>query len=125
MAYNNLAMAYFDRGQIDEGIALSRTALTLLQNPSDLTGRMLIHMNLATFLEQQGHFGEAAEQFAELANLALLTADAQYKWGRVLAGQGKFDEAIAHYQEALRIDPEDAAAKAGLTAALSMRQTPR
>ena len=45
-------------------------------------------------------------------------ADAHYQLGRALAGRGRLDEAVAHYQKALEIRPDYAEAQNDLAAAL-------
>ena len=46
---------------------------------------------------------------------------AHYNLGVALAGRGRFDEAIAHFQKALEIKPDYAEAHANLGAALAGR----
>ena len=44
-----------------------------------------------------------------------------FNLGRVLHGRGQLDDAIVHYREALRLDPDFAPARAGLQMALRAR----
>ncbi len=48
---------------------------------------------------------EAIEQYAEAIRISPNYAEPQAAWGRVLAGQGKLDEAIVHYRQAVKVDP--------------------
>ena len=50
--------------------------------------------------------------------------DAQNNLGAVLFQQGKLDQAIAHYQKALEVNPQDARAEANLAWALATTPQP-
>lgn len=114
MAYNNLSAAFLDRGDVEQGVALLRTARKAPWQPSDLNGRVLVLSNLERRLEEQGHAAEAIDLFAEMARLAPLSARGRDDSGRLLLEKGDAAAAAAQFAEALRLDPGDEEARAGL-----------
>lgn len=130
-AYNNLALAYIERGRLGEAARLLDTALAL--NPASPHAEN----NLALALYRSGAFGAAAEHCRRalalkpgeptyLKNLGLALAAAgdmagaagafgdlvrkapsagsHAFLGNLLLNQGRIAEAIVHYEQALRLD---------------------
>jgi len=123
--YNNLAAEYYDRGQFDQAIATWRAALTVPPEPTDPSGRVLILSNLGVCLERRGRPDEAVAQFAEAARLLPQSGDAHYQWGRALAAQGRFAEAIPHFADAIALDPGHARAIESLDDSLRRQRASR
>ncbi len=97
----NLARVLIREGDVERAVPLLETALTL--SP----GLARAHFFLGTALRTLGRYDEALHHLAE--------AQAQYPRDRVVLGEvgrvhfleRRFDDAIATFQEVLRIDPED------------------
>jgi tetratricopeptide (TPR) repeat protein len=84
----------------DEAVTAGRAALSL--DPSALPAQF----NLGVALMNLRQIPEATSHFAALVKAQSGWAEAHYCLGRCLLGQpGKRDEAIAHLQEAVRLDP--------------------
>src|SRR5262245_19236231 len=59
----------------------------------------------ATDLQQRGQWEEAASAWREFITRAPKHAGAQANYGAVLARLGRYDEAVASYETALRLEP--------------------
>ena len=141
-AHHNLGVAYMRLGRVDEAIEQYRAALrihpTFLEVHANLAvalqmqGKLAeavrhyraairlsphhpqIHQRLATALQQQGNTAEANFHFAE----------ARYGQGLAFEDQGRLDAAVNEYQQALRINPQHAAAAAHLNACRARSSVP-
>jgi len=108
MAYNNLGLILFSRGQADAAMAHYRKALEF--EPANTEARN----NLGNALFQQGKLPEAMAEFRQA--LAIRPGDAEMhdNFATVLLQAGQSDEARAHFQKALAIWPNDARAHGNL-----------
>jgi len=70
----------------------------------------------------KGDFAAAADWFTRAVELSPRHAEARQNLASALAGQGKLDEAIAVFQDALRLQPDYEAARVNLAAARVQRQ---
>jgi tetratricopeptide (TPR) repeat protein len=77
----------------------------------------IAHTNLGAFLMTTGRPEEAVDHFREVH----YSADAQAAWGLLLFKQGKVDEAIERYQQAIRLRPTHLKAHTNLGIALVHR----
>jgi tetratricopeptide (TPR) repeat protein len=99
IGYNNLGLALFQRGKIDDAIAHFQKALEI--NPNFATA----HNNLGSALGQKGQVDEAMIQFQRAFALDPAYGNAHYNLGYAFFQKGRFDEAIAQYQKALSLEP--------------------
>jgi protein O-mannosyl-transferase len=118
IAHNQLAMALAQQGKVDE--AMDHYAATIAIQPGFVQARN----NLGAELAKQGKAAEAEDQFVKALrtdphftpshyNLAVLLdrqgkpgrAIVSYQLGVILAGRRQTAEAIAHYREAVRLQP--------------------
>ena len=114
MAYNNLASAYLENGDVNDAVSLYRSALTDDINPTDLNGRVLVLFNFADVLVRLGRNEEAIEQYQKMAEIAPVGADTHYRWGVALSQAGRRTEATVHFNQALKLDPGRAGANSAL-----------
>jgi len=112
VAHNNLGIALYDQGRVEEAMAHYAEALRIQPNFS------LAHCNLADALAKLGRFDEAKDEYAR--TLAINPADvrAHVNLGVVFAEQGKYREAVPHYRRALTLEPDNADAHNNLGVAL-------
>ena len=130
----NLGQLLYDEGRTDETIEHWRQAIRI--KPSQPT----IHKNLAILLSRQGKIDQAIEHYRQalkyrpedndahqgLKNLLarrqkLHAAEALHNKGNTLAQQGKLDQAIACYIQAVQLRPAYAAAYNNLGNALFLQ----
>ena len=79
-------------------------SVTLFRHAVEVTeGNHQAHLNLATLLSNLGRHAEAEEQFARAR--AIRPGPVHYQRGNALATEGRLDEALAEFTEALRLDP--------------------
>jgi tetratricopeptide (TPR) repeat protein len=100
MAYNNLGVAFLQKGQVDEAIAHYQKALQIKPDYAEA------HSNLGTVLLQKGQVDEAIAHFQKALQIKPDYAEAYSNLGDVFLQKGQVDEAIAHYQKALQIKPD-------------------
>jgi len=99
-AHNNLGVALFEQGKVDEAIHHYRTALSIRP------GYMLAHSNLGVALAKRGNLTEAASHYKTALRINPEFAAAHYNFGSLLLKQVKFKEAMGHFAQAIRIHPE-------------------
>jgi Flp pilus assembly protein TadD len=108
-----------------EGAAKEWRALVSIA-PSDLGARAQLARTLLVQAEtrlRQGD-GVGAEAYArEAVQLTPTDPAAHNLWGAALASGGRLEEAIAHFQEALRLAPNDPQARANLERARRLTST--
>jgi tetratricopeptide (TPR) repeat protein len=93
----------------EEAVTAGRSVLSL--NPTD----QKTHFNLGLALMSLGQIPEAITHFSALVDAQPTWAEPQFYLGRCLLDQpGKRDEALAHLEEAVRLNPENADWKAAL-----------
>jgi protein O-mannosyl-transferase len=111
-AHNNLGLALFEKGGVDEAIAQYRVALQI--NPDSAQA----HYNLGLALLQNGNVDEAIAHFQRSLEINPNSAEAHNNLGHALFEKGSLDEAIAQFQGALQINPDYAEAHNNLGNAL-------
>ena len=100
--YDNLGVAYYQQGQINEAIKEYKTAIRLDPNSHDA------HYDLAVAYNKQGRIDDAVEEFNTTLRLKPNIAEIHYNLGLVYSRHGRIDEAIKAYTEALRLKPDHA-----------------
>src|SRR5437870_1027863 len=100
MAYNNLGVVQFEKGNIDDAIEKYEQSLRL--HPDYPEARY----NLGGALLQKGKIDEAIWQCEEALRLQPNQADAHVVLGNAFLAKGDFDRATSNYEKALRLRPD-------------------
>jgi tetratricopeptide (TPR) repeat protein len=109
-AYRKLAAAYLGRGQGAEALRAAATAADLLPNDADA------QVDAGSLLLLAGKFREA-KKYAEKALAGNATdVRARVLLGNATAGLKDIDTAIKEFEEAIRLDPQQAGIYTGLAA---------
>ena len=114
---NNLAKLLADSGRIDDATTAYRDLLAL---PLDDVARGTYAFNLGTVLAELERWPEAEAAFRESLAIGPAVGDRVEWLGIVAARQGRVQEAIGHFERALNLARDEAAAarvRANLTAA--------
>src|SRR5437016_2233385 len=115
MAYNNLGIVLFQKGEIDEAIADYRTTLEMQPDFWDA------NYNLGSALLQKGEVDEAIAYCSRAVASEPNDPDAQVALGNALVQKERIDDAIVHYQRAVAIRPDYFIARYSLGHALLER----
>jgi protein O-mannosyl-transferase len=117
-----LGFDYLENGNLDEAMIYCRKAITL--NPNSFTSEC----NLAVALTQKKQYVEAIEHYQRAWQLAQSrsgpSSDRLFVflgYGNALKAMGKIDEAIAQFQEALRLNSDFPATHNSLGVALALQ----
>ena len=101
-AFNMLGIALFRKGDVDGAIAAYQEAIRLRPEGADL------HNNFAyVCLERETRVNEAIAEFRRAQAVDPEHYPAQKGLARAFKAQGKLDEAIIAYREAVRLKPDD------------------
>jgi len=103
-AHDNLATVLADKGRFREALKEYLVAIEL--EPQSPTA----HYNLGSFLSTHG-YDLAVSEYKEALAVEWDYPDAHLNLGLTYAERGLFHEALASYEEALRLDPKDPVAK--------------
>jgi serine/threonine-protein kinase len=79
------------------------------------------YLRLGFMLAAAGRVEEHVEACRRAADLDRTSADAHHMLAMALWGVGRYDEAIPHYQEAVRLDPKNTFYRTGLGKCLEIR----
>jgi Flp pilus assembly protein TadD len=112
-AYQKLAEAERDLGQLDEARLDYKQALALAPPDSPLYAA-LVHNDLGLVLESQDRASEAVQEYATAVTLDPSLVAGQINLADALATTGHFSEAVDHFTAALRLEPGAAEAYVGL-----------
>jgi protein O-mannosyl-transferase len=112
MAHNNLGIALFEKGQLDEAIVHYRTTLEMQPDFWDAD------YNLGSALLGKGEVDEAIFYCDEAVAKQPNDPDAQVALANALLQKQRIDDAIVHYQKAVAIRPDYFLARYGLGHAL-------
>ncbi|MCP4666218.1 MAG: tetratricopeptide repeat protein, partial [Deltaproteobacteria bacterium] len=102
MAHCNLAMAYTEKGRVDEAIEAYKKALAINDNNADA------HNNLAGLYVRKRRFNDAISGYKKALAVNGRLREAHSNLGTVYAMKGRLDHAIAEFHAALAIDPNHA-----------------
>lgn len=109
----------FKNGDYELAVELYRQAID--QNPDNSR----LYFNLGNALAEAGQTEEAMqvyEQFRSMTEASNQQALADYNQGKLLSEQENYDEAISHFREALRKNPNDEDARFNYELAQRMKQ---
>jgi protein O-mannosyl-transferase len=123
IAYENLAQALRDRGQLDEALTLYARALPLAPGGSS-NYEAVIQNSMGLVLTRKGSTDEAVGHFARAVRLNPRFVEAKINLANALASAGRFDEAIPHYRATLDLEAELTEARVGLGGALLSQGKP-
>jgi protein O-mannosyl-transferase len=112
MAHNNLGIALFEKGQLDEAIVHYRSTLQMQPNFWDAD------YNLGSALLGKGELDEAILYCDKAVAKQPNDPDAQVALANALLQKKRIDDAIVHYQKAVAIRPDYFLARYGLGHAL-------
>jgi len=115
MAHNNLGLALFNKGQVDEAMAHYQKALAIRPNNAEA------HNNLGFALFQKGWVDQAISYYQKALGIDSNYAGAHNNLGLAFYQKGRADEAIEQYQRALEINPNYAEAHNNLGLTLAQK----
>jgi protein O-mannosyl-transferase len=115
MAYNNLGVVQFEKGDIEDAIEKYQQSLRLHPDYPEA------HYNLGSALLQKGYADEAIWQCEEALKIQPNEPDAHIVLGNAFMAKQDVDRAIAHYVQALHLRPDDSNAHSNLGTALKQK----
>jgi tetratricopeptide (TPR) repeat protein len=115
MAYNNLGVVQFEKGDTEDAIEKYQQSLRLHPDYPEA------HYNLGSALLQKGYADEAIWQCEEALKIQPNEPDAHIVLGNAFMAKQDVDRAIAHYAQALRLRPDDSNAHYNLGTALKQK----
>lgn len=98
-AYDNLGLAYGEKGMLEEAIASHEKSVSI--NPRDAGA----NNNLGMAYAKKGRLDEAVSAYKRALAIKPRYADAYYNLGLAYAKKGRLDEAVSAYKKALTIRP--------------------
>jgi tetratricopeptide (TPR) repeat protein len=123
IAYENLAQALRERGELDDALALYARALPLA--PAGSPGyEAVIHNSMGLAYTQKGNTAEAIAHFTDAVRLNPRFVEPQINLANALAASGRAVEAIPHYRRAVELKPDLTEAHVGLGGALLSQEQP-
>ena len=115
MAYNNLGVVQFEKGNIDDAIEKYEQSLRLHPDYPEA------HYNLGSALLQKGYADEAIRHCEEALKIQPNEPDAHIVLGNAFMAKQDVDRAIDHYEQALQLRPDDSNAHHNLGTALKQK----
>ena len=112
-AHSNLCKLLVEQGKLEEGIVECRTAIRL--SPDYINA----HENLINAFALLGKLPELVTEYSAADRLNSPTS--LYALGRTLEAEGKLEQAIVRYREALLLKPDFAMAKHGVGSVLQFQ----
>ena len=112
MAYNNLGVVQFEKGDVDDAVEKYRRSLELQPDYPEAL------YNLGSAQLQKGDADQAITLCEQSLKLQPTDPDAHVVLGNALMLKQNIDEAIVHYREALKLRPKDSDAHHNLAVAL-------
>jgi protein O-mannosyl-transferase len=117
--HNNLGLALIAQGKVSEGIEHLRASLRINDQ------QFVAHANLADALAGQKKYAEAAAEYRNAIRWNPSIAPLYFRLATVLLEAGQLDEAIAGFEKADSIAPNNSEIAAALTAARRKREAAR
>jgi tetratricopeptide (TPR) repeat protein len=118
MAHCNLAMAYAEKGRVDEAIEAYKKALAINDGNADA------HNNLAGLYVQKRRLNDAISEYKKALAVNGRLREAHSNLATVYVMKGWLDHAIAEFQAALAIDPNHSRTHYSLGVAYSKKGMP-
>jgi tetratricopeptide (TPR) repeat protein len=115
MAYNNLGVVQFEKGETDDAIEKYRRSLQLHPDYPEAL------YNLGSALLEKGDVDQAINLCEEASKLQPTDPDAHVVLGNALMSKQNVGGAIAHYRQALKLRPDDPNAHYNLAVALQQQ----
>jgi tetratricopeptide (TPR) repeat protein len=115
MAYNNLGVVQFEKGNTEDAIETYQQSLRLHSDYPEA------HYNLGSALLQKGDADEAIRQCEEALKIQPNEPDAHVVLGNAFMAKQDVDRAINQYEQALTVHPEDSNAHYNLGVALQQK----
>ncbi|NBC66695.1 MAG: tetratricopeptide repeat protein [Bacteroidetes bacterium] len=109
----------FENGNYKEAVELYRQAI------EDDPENAKLHFNLASALHKAGNSEEAMQAYDRFENLSKSSEEqsfASYNKGTMLTEENKYEEAVKHFREALKKNPNDPDARHNYELALQKQQ---
>src|SRR5437016_7561358 len=100
---NNLGTALLQKGDLDGALACFEIALR--NSPSRPGVQKNIYRNIGDVFSKMGRTDEAIAQFEKCLSMSPDFAEAHHDLANALRRKGRYRDALAHYESALRIDP--------------------
>ncbi len=116
--YYNLGMLYFEKNDMNKAGMYFEKAIE--KNPANADA--FIYM--ALICERQKKIESAEKFYIRALDLRSWDARAQYNIARLYLTSGKYEEALRHFREFLRLDPSDPAAAAVKRLLADIKQQP-
>ena len=101
-ANNNLAVFYFDKGQLKKSI--NHSLIVLEKTPNDLFALN----NVGLFYIRLGEFKMAEKYFLKALKINYNDADTHNNYANIFFRSKNFEKAIPHFKEAFRLEPSNA-----------------
>src|SRR5437588_11115659 len=103
MSQVNRANELLQKGNLDGALACWERALQ--KSPRNLAIRREIYRNIGDVFSKMGMLDEAIAQFEKCLSMSPDFAETHHDLANALRRKGRYRDAIAHYESALRIDP--------------------
>ncbi len=101
-AHNNLAVFYFDKGQLKKSI--NHSLIVLEKTPNDLFALN----NVGLFYIRLGEFKMAEKYFLRALKINYNDADTHNNYANIFFRSKNFEKAIPHFKEAFKLEPSNA-----------------
>lgn len=111
--YNNMGLALFNMGYVDEAIWIYAKALRSNQAFAGQY-KAIVHNNLGVAYDARGQLDLAMDEYIEAIIMNPDMADAHNNLGTALRARGMLDDAILEYRKALRLKPDYAMSRHNL-----------
>jgi tetratricopeptide (TPR) repeat protein len=105
----NYGVSLVENNRLDEGLYYYRKALAMERFSSRPVYVLYptLYYNIASALNLQGKRKEAEEYFLRTLEVNPHHQQTHFAYGKLLERQRRYNEAILHYKEAIRISPQD------------------
>lgn len=107
LAYNNLGIAYIDRGQVNEALAAFKQAVLCANGTTPAQGNFArAHLRLGMMATRNNDINGALDYYTKALEIDPNIAETYGYLGIISTRLNRYDEAIAHYRRAIELDPD-------------------